>query len=376
MATFSALLENIRHLEKHSEKAQLLAVVLNAFQNKKTKLSKEDQNELTEFAFSEFRRLISILPTVKSYREKDEIFGYADQMYGIIMLCYAKPDEIAAEDMNTLRTLRKMINKERFVENAIDDIFSQGNNGKDDVERLLCALTPLKDEYQKGQLYQGMLHYQQNIRNLPADSKALFADYISSEIKRYLDSEPDDDMVNNLELACDVSRYFINGTLIFLLNDVLKIGRTNVNYYAAAALPDAGQSVSSDVIAALAEDLEYAALTYELMKKHGLTGCFPAEFATPEYLAKSDMVHWLTYPTELGKQPDRIEYLGKVKKKEEYYIFRFLSHSDTLDDETKGKWLIGWSSEEGGTFSNFDLYEDYAQDTVEKTLKAIKKKIL
>ena len=56
------------------------------------------------------------------------------------------------------------------------------------------------------------------------------------------------------------------------------------------------------------------------------------------------MVHWLTYPTELGEQPDAIEYLGKVTylfKKDVYYIFRFRSDSKNLDDELRGQWLIG-----------------------------------
>jgi hypothetical protein len=35
--------------------------------------------------------------------------------------------------------------------------------------------------------------------------------------------------------------------------------------------------------------------------------------------------------------------------------------------------LIGWSNDEGGTFSNFDLYEDFEGPTLEKTLKKIKK---
>ena len=100
------------------------------------------------------------------------------------------------------------------------------------------------------------------------------------------------------------------------------------------------------------------------------------EIRLPEYLAKSNLVHWLTYPTELGGEPDAIEYLGKVKKKDVYYVFRYRSVSDTLSDELKGKWLIGWSSNDGGTFSNFDRYDDFVQKTPEKTLKYIKKKLL
>ena len=112
------------------------------------------------------------------------------------------------------------------------------------------------------------------------------------------------------------------------------------------------------------------------MKKVGKEALFPAELANPEYLAKSDMVHWLVFPTELNQAPDEIEYLGKVTKREEYYLFRYRSNSDNLSKELKGKWLIGWSSEDGGTFSNFDLYEKFEQKTLEKTLEKIKRKLL
>ena len=88
-------------------------------------------------------------------------------------------------------------------------------------------------------------------------------------------------------------------------------------------------------------------------------------------------MHWLTYPTELGKAPDEIEYLGKAEvKKEVFHIFRFKSDSNNLGDDLKGKWLIGWSSNDGGTFSEFDEYEKFKKETPEKTVKNIKKKIL
>jgi hypothetical protein len=149
-----------------------------------------------------------------------------------------------------------------------------------------------------------------------------------------------------------------------------------VNYYAIATLLDAKQIIPQSVVVALANDIVYADMTYALLKRHEATSLFPAELSSAEYLAKSDLVHWLTYPTELGKQPDEIEYLGKVKKKEEYYVFRYKSDSENLGDDLKGQWLIGWSNDEGGTFSNFDLYSDFEQNTIEKTLKNIRKKLL
>lgn len=376
MATFSSIITNIKNLDNFNEKSSFLTVIINALQSQKSKITKEDRKELSDFAFEEIKGLIDLIPTIQTYKEKDEIFGYEDSLLGIIMMCHASPAEINPTNINDINTLIEIVNKERFVENAIDNIFKNRQNDKVTVEQLFCAVLPLKDEFQKGQVYQGLLHYQDCINQLPLDSKKLFADYICAEIKRYLESSIDDDVANNLEFACDVAKYFINDAIISLLNDVLKLGKNHISYYAVSSLLSANQSVPSSIIVSLANDIEYADMLYSLLKRYGLVALFPTELSTPEYLAKSNMVHWLIYPTELGKLPDRIEYIGKVKKKEEYYIFRYTSDSDNLGEDLKGKWLIGWSSDEGGTFSNFDLYSDFEQKTVEKTLKNIKKKLL
>jgi len=77
--------------------------------------------------------------------------------------------------------------------------------------------------------------------------------------------------------------------------------------------------------------------------------------------------------------PEEIEYIGKITylfSKEAYYVFKYRSNSDTLDDNLRNKWLIGWSSEDGGTFSNFDEYALYEKNTINATLKNIKKKLI
>ena len=139
------------------------------------------------------------------------------------------------------------------------------------------------------------------------------------------------------------------------------------------------QSVPEETVVALAKDLGYADLTYCSFARCGMEDLFPVEYASEEYLAKSNMVHWLMYPTELGKYPDEIEYIGKITylfKKEVYHVFKYRSDSDTLGDDRKNQWLIGWSNRDGGTFSNFDRYADYEKSTVSATLKNIKKKLI
>ena len=376
MTTFTPIIEDIKSLSTFSEKTSFLTVILNSFQDKKAKIIIEDKKELAAFAFEEISKLIELIPTLQTYKEKDEAFGYKDALLGIVMMCYSSPAEIDEMNLNNIKTLMAMVDKESFVENAIDNIFKNNQNDKETVNQLLASVIPLKDEFQKGQIYQGLLHYQDGISKLPLDSKMLFADYISSELKRYLDTPLDDTIVNNLEFACDVAKYFINDTIISLLNDILKLEQNNVSFYAVATLLNADQTVPSNVIESLANDIVYANMTYGILKQYGLQSLFPAELSNSEYLAKSDLVHWLTYPTELGKKPDQIEYLGKVKKKEEYYIFRYMSDSDNLEDDRKNQWLIGWSNDEGGTFSDFDLYSVFEKETIEKTLKNIKKRVL
>ncbi len=376
MAEFSTFINHILETDSYDEKARMLSVIVKFIKSKKGKIPPEDKTEIVNFAFAQIKKLISAIPAAQTYRQKDEMFSYEDNLLGIVMLCHASAAQIPETNLNDIKTLVELVDKERFIERAIDDIFEKGNNAKENVERLFCALIPLKDEYQKGQLYNGLLHYQHLISSLPDDSKKLFADYIESQLKNYLNSELTEEILNSLEIASDVAQHFATDAILASLQSLLKIENSNIRYYAVRSLLAAKQEVPEEIIVSLANDIVYADMTYAILKMHGKTDLFPVELANEEYLAKSDLVHWLTYPTELGKEPDQIEYLGKVKKKEIYHIFRYTSDSDNLGEDLQGKWLIGWSNNEGGTFSNFDLYSNFEQKTVEKTLKVIKRKLL
>ena len=248
MANFAAIIEEIKKAEEYHTKASMLAIILSSFQDRKVKILPADRKELSEFAFLQIGELIELIPAVETYKEKDEIFAYAETLMGLVTRCYASRDEVEEDKLNSMKALYEIISKERFVENAIDDIFSNGKNTKADIKELIDTLSSLKDEFQKGQLYQGLLHYRNNIKDLPVDSSILLSDYIASEMKRYLDSDLDDTAVNNLEFACDVCQFFINDNIISLLNEVLKLGHSNLNYYAVSTLLGAGESVPESVI--------------------------------------------------------------------------------------------------------------------------------
>jgi len=376
MATFTSIAEAIRGVSTVDEKQQLVAYILNACENHRVKLLPADRQELSALAFSELNALFRQVSSCKNYREKDRLLSYEDSLMGLVMLCHPSPDELSPEKMEQLKQIQDMVRRERFLEYAIDEIFECGSNEPEEIQRLLCMLTPLKDEYHKGRLYHGLIYHKDRLQKLPKDSHRLFSEYILSELNRWSNEGVTEEIRDVIEFACDACKHFRCEGMAEGLRRLMKASYSNVNFYALETLLEWNETVPQEVIDALAEDMEFANLTYNMLREFGKETLFPAHRSNPEYLATSDMVHWLIYPTELGEMPDRIEHLGTVKKKEIYHIFRFSSHSNNLGNELKGKWLIGWASENGNTFSNFDEYEKFEQKTVEKTLKHIRRKLL
>jgi len=91
MATFTPILEEAQRLSSYEEKNNILRYILHAFQQKKVKITAGDKKELADFAFGEVKALMDLIPTVESYRKKDEIFAYEDNLLGLIMLCHGSP---------------------------------------------------------------------------------------------------------------------------------------------------------------------------------------------------------------------------------------------------------------------------------------------
>lgn len=382
MSQFDSIL-TLAKSEGYQTKKQVLEYLLNALQTlqKENKdLAEEDRTALLEYAYGEVDAFLDALPNATSYKEKDLIFECEDLLIGLIMFLCPHSALVPRDVFAKIKQLAETVTNERKIENCLDKLFQQDRITGGDAENLLTLIGQTDDEYQKGKLYVGLLHYKDNLSKLSVKAKEHITAHLTAEIKRYLNQDHlSADCINSLEVAADLSKHFADSTLLALLKDLLKLGHSNINYYAVETLLSAGQDVPADTFLALARDLEYAYLTYSMLENLGKENLFPQEYAAPEYLAKSDMVHWLMYPTELGKAPDEIEYIGTISyalKKDVYYVFKYRSDSDTLDDALKNKWLIGWSSKDGGTFSNFDEYAQFEKETIDATLKNIKKKLI
>ncbi len=385
MHPFEQIFQIIREADTYREKCQLIQHLQILTEKRAHTLNGEDRRALAEFAFAEAAAIPAILESTEGSAARDDVSTYAAFLPVFVVLAYPSAQDMPEKDHDTMLALSAILQRERFVENAVDEAFENGIPTAADVDRLLCVVAPLHDEYRKGKFFVGLLHYGDKVGRMASDAKQKLAAYTASELRRYLAMEDFSAEVSCvLEVMADACSLYMTDELASLVGEVMMHGNGNraILFYSLQTLIRTKQPVpkEKEVVDLLAHDLEYANLLYQTLRDAGRASLVPAECATPAYLAKSDLVHWLTYPTELGQVPDEIEYLGCVKKgffkSEKYHVFRFKSTSDTLSEACKGRWLIGWSNDEGGTFSQFDLYDDYAGTTPEATLKHIKRKLL
>lgn len=364
--------------ESYEEKANVTQFVCRMLQDAKHPPKHDVAQGLTDFAISEIQELIKLIPATSTYKDKDELFGYADALLSLVMLADPNKSIITEKQIDAIQELIKVNNAERTLENAVSDAFEREHIDVSDINAAIKITEAVTEPYRRGLFFFGLHHYSEKLDALSDDAKAALAEFTAKEFDMLLGKgELCEDEKNYLEYAVDVCKHYYTDELGDALERIIDVSENSVCYYAVDTLIGHGRSASASVIGKLARDLSYANITHFMLEKHRKLDLFPKDCLDPDYLAKSDMVHWLEYPTELGKRPDKIELLGVASKDgETFRIFKYMSDSDTLDDENKNVWLIGWSGDDGGTFSTFAKLSDYEKKTPEKTLKHIVKKLI
>lgn len=142
--------------------------------------------------------------------------------------------------------------------------------------------------------------------------------------------------------------------------------------FATVSLLAFGRKVDSDVIRRCVVLPEMRTIFYDRLAQIGQQGLYPTEFFNQVHFAESDMVRWLTYPTELNRAPDEIVPAQVLRfrmdgyKPVALYVFRYRTHEP--DENAEDGWMAGISgpfaldgvpSTEalGGTFSDFEPWE-------------------
>ena len=171
----------------------------------------------------------------------------------------------------------------------------------------------------------------------------------------------------DLEIMIDVARYFHNTKTETFIQNCWKFSNENILLFLIMYNLDQEKPVEQKYFEKIAGNIEYAEKLYTYLEKNHLQNLFPEQYQNQEYIAKSNMVNWLLYPTELGEIPKEIELIDTYEEEgEQFYIFQFTSNLDTFKKNGK---MIGVSGgypkqelptayNSGCTFSNFAPMEE------------------
>ena len=187
------------------------------------------------------------------------------------------------------------------------------------------------------------------------------------DIKEYINnnSEVDESVYNDLELIIDLVSYIKDNELKEL---VLSLDKYNLNYNCKLfitkyKLINNIEITNIDELLENKDDIQRLVSIFEKVNKIDL---LPLNKITQESIARSNMIRWLEYPTELGHKPEVIELLTEFDVDGiTCFAYAFKDNNFRIKDN-----MIGVSGgyekgkitamDTGWTFSNFEvLNEDY-----------------
>jgi len=165
-------------------------------------------------------------------------------------------------------------------------------------------------------------------------------------------------------LLLDLMGYLPGAEIVAELQAALESADPQVKYFGVVGLLRQGQNVPATALESVAASAEMRNWLHFALTSLGRAELFPPRFATHEAFAQSNMVSWLTFPTELARTPQEIELMATFPgptDDQRYYLFRFRAHEH---DE----WMAGLSGpfsirsipapEEGkATWSSFTAWD-------------------
>ncbi len=150
------------------------------------------------------------------------------------------------------------------------------------------------------------------------------------------------------------------------LNDIalgLSTLDPHLQYCAALSLLRMDFDASPELFESIAASPEMRGTLADSLVQMGRPELFPKRYLNQQALAESELVRWLTFPTELGRPPDEIELMEVVSYDAgevgtlDYYVFRFRTVGAHWS--AKRGWLAGWT----GPYRRDEGLQIYAEDT-------------
>lgn len=192
-------------------------------------------------------------------------------------------------------------------------------------------------------------------------------EYISSLLKE--GKELEESIYMSLEIILDVACHINDKQTLELIKkiDKLKINQSSRVFLIKA---QAVNNIQIDMtkLQELIDDYNYTYKIVQVLENIDKLSVIPKGSVTQEMIAKSLMIDWLIYPTELGEAPEKIELVDTLEKENiVYYIYKFTARSGKLKEHGEMIGLAGGFEKDkitsintGNTFSTFEtIQKDY-----------------
>lgn len=183
------------------------------------------------------------------------------------------------------------------------------------------------------------------------------------------------------EVMLDLIGYFTDDAVLALLREATQVYQDpRLLLYAICSLIKQGQPVEPALILRVAESDETRYWLYRNLSSMERLDLFPDVYRQQRWIAQSEMTDWLTFPTEFGRPPDEIEWMGvypiaTTDGEAEIHLFRFRLEDEPWQAGIAGPYLmaeIPTYRSLGATFSRFDEWDERTpEEHVEAILNTV-----
>ncbi len=194
-----------------------------------------------------------------------------------------------------------------------------------------------------------------------------------NNILEYLKTENINPVVfNDLEVIVDMACYLKNEEISKLIDEIDNTrDNDNADIFIIKYKIINDLKISNKKIETISNKNDKLFLLYKIMEELNVHNIYLKNI-TQEKIAMSDMVRWLSFPTELGSIPDKIELLGEFNfSNNRFFAFKFSKEGYRIKGDLLG--ISGGypvdkvsSTTSGFTFSKFEVAtEDWQKQSID-----------
>ncbi len=185
------------------------------------------------------------------------------------------------------------------------------------------------------------------------------------DILNHLKTQDIDPLVyEDLEVIVDMSCYLNDKEISSLIDEIDRLGNNeNADIFIIKYKAINHLKIYAEKLNMLKQDYERLWLLYNIMEKLNMHNLYLND-VSQESIARSNMIRWLEYPTELGGSPDKIELLGEfIYDNTKCFAYKFSKNYFKISGDLLG--VSGGfpldkisSISSGYTFSKFENVSD------------------